>query len=206
MEKQRILFANVLYEKSGTNNGFSKHANSGGLFGELYNFNSVPKDGKSVCLGFFEPGHYTDKQQVKRSRQVHIENIDPVFAKAQETTGVLVIWHAVVPNGDTSIIGWYKNATVYREYTPRTANLSPSGRDEGFTYNVVADKSNCVRLPESEIRNNRAKWSGCREKINGFGFGQSNMWYANEQSAEVLNYVSKLVDEINNYKGQNDVT
>ena len=141
---------------------------------------------------------------------MHIEKIDPVFRNKPEAKDVLVIWHAKDPEMGASIIGWYKDATVFRTTKKRQPNEIRGGGKDGmangeYLYNVIASKVNCVALPPSEIKD-REKWSGCRKNEVGFGFGQSNMWYAKEETPKAKEYISRVLHNIENYAGQNDVT
>lgn len=93
---------------------------------------------------------------------------------------VLVVFCAKPDNGPNVIVGWYKNATVYRR------RPSYMGRD----YNIEADKNDCFLLPEKERR-----FHVPRAKKDGFGFGQANIWYAQEAGcADYITAVLKYID------------
>lgn len=63
---------------------------------------------------------YKDKDTGKDNhidREIHLENmfqISNVSAATQKIDDVLVIWLATAPSGGRRVVGWWKNATVYR--------------------------------------------------------------------------------------------
>ncbi len=113
--------------------------------------------------------------------------------------GVLVVWCAKSYRNESVVVGWYHNATVFREY--QELNLNDKDNYYGAVYNVVAKTSDCVLLPEGE--RNRFIWAAARARKKGrsYGFGQANVWYAREASA--AQYIQRLVTNINEYKGDN---
>lgn len=104
------------------------------------------------------------------------------------------LWCATTDLNETSIIGWYKNATVYREY-------EQCEFDNGYIqdYNIIAPKSSCVLLPY-RVRHNHI-WDAPVSKKRGYGFGQSMIWYATEENAKV--YIEKITKQIEEYDGEN---
>ena len=74
---------------------------------------------------------------------------------------VLVIWCATTDLNETSIVGWYNHATVYRDYCCTTV--------DGYEqyYNIFADKKDCVLLPYTDRHMN--KWQAPASKRKGFG-------------------------------------
>lgn len=182
----RILFCNISYlpyyntklDKVLPKNGGAYVAEMNDAL-EKYNF-EVCADGK--CRGFVETKHrtgYKDGIANNIYNSLHIERIAP-FAKNSASIGnVLVVFCAKPDNRHNVIVGWYKNATVYRR------RPSYNGRN----FNIEAAKSDCFLLPENERR-----FRVPRAKQDGFGFGQANVWYAQEAAsadyvAEVLRYI-----------------
>lgn len=94
------------------------------------------------CLGFVE----TKSTNISKSNQLHVEKIlgfgDP-FNKELCVTGVTVIWCATSDLNETSVVGWYKNATVFRKY-----QLFKDDKSKERFYNILALSSNCVLLPQ----------------------------------------------------------
>lgn len=88
-------------------------------------------------------------------------------------TNVNVIWTARHPDGGTFIVGWYKNATVYREY--QKFDTVPLFHKENHItgYRIVAEESNCKLLPTER------RTFPIPTRVKG-GMGQSNVWYADQ--------------------------
>jgi hypothetical protein len=103
---------------------------------------------------------------------------------------VLVIWVAKDPfQNKLNIIGWYKNATVYR-------NVKLDENEN--KYNVCAKQADCVLLPI----NKRHKIVPKASKSTGsYGIGQSNIWYAKDINAQ--KYVKNMLEYINEYNDEN---
>lgn len=101
----------------------------------------------------------------------NIERIDPKASKSDSTDGVTVVWCAL-KGDETIVVGWYENATVYRDY--QLSVCTPiTGIDRN--YFTVAKAEDCYLLPESArtFRIGRASKDGA-----GKGFGQQNYWFA----------------------------
>ncbi len=146
------------------------------------------------CLGFVE----TKSTNISKSNQLHVEKIlgfgDP-FNKELCVTGVTVIWCATSDLNETSVVGWYKNATVFRKY-----QLFKDDKSKERFYNILALSSNCVLLPQGT--RHRHIWSVPSKKYTrAFGFGQSMLWYAQEEKA--VPYLQRLTDNINSYNEEN---
>lgn len=169
---------------------------------EQYNFLSCNLDdkGEDVCLGYFSAKGSTSKG----AAQVHIEKIPGVESGAEVAENVLVVWCAKKEGTEnrTVVVGWYKNAKVYRYYQEA---IFGDGDDEFHQlYNVVAKAEDCVLLPPGE-RSRYTKWNVPRRKgSNGPAFGftaNSNVWFATEEKAK--DYIDKMVERINDYSEDN---
>ena len=86
-------------------------------------------------------------------------------------TNVNVIWTAT--NSERVVVGWYKNATVYREY--QKFDPVPLFHKENYItgYRIVAEESNCKLLPIER------RTFPIPTRVKG-GMGQSNVWYADQ--------------------------
>ena len=104
------------------------------------------------------------------------------------------MWCATTNYNETSVVGWYKNATVYRNYQILEF-------DDGYIqdYNIIAKKEDCVLLPRGE--RHRSTWNVLTARKNKVGFGQSLIWYAREEKAQ--NFINKLKNSIEEYDGEN---
>ena len=131
-------------------------------------FNFLPTDG-GIVRGYRPPG---DREQTNLMRL-------GVDRSQGQLDGVLVIWMAREPGtGRTLIVGWYRNATVYR--TARDGGVDFN--DERIHYSVEAQVDDAVLLPPVartfEVKSSRVS--------PGQGFGQKPTWYG---SPEVDNRV-----------------
>ena len=90
-----------------------------------------------------------------------------------------VIWTAKDPWGGTCIVGWYKNATVYREFQEFDKVPPCQKKNNVPGYRIVAEEADCTLLP-----------LGQRLEIPTGGkgeMGQSNIWYADQpRGKEIL--------------------
>lgn len=196
----RILFCKISWMKfyKGVQEGLDEPKNGGsyviehGEGHESFNFETdVWDDGQEYCLGFFE----TKATSGKKRNELHIEKIRgcELMKNESQVDDVLVVWCAT-GDRDTSVVGWYQHATVYREYEQKAF-----GDDYVQSYNVLAKKDDCVLLPWTDRTERR--WEARVAKKHGFGFGQSMVWYAQEEKAE--SYLEKLIEQITNYRGEN---
>lgn len=174
---------------------------------EKYNFEPINihfEDGSlpdgQYCLGFVETKSSKDGQN-----QLYIERIEG----CQDMTGeesvddVLVIFCAKrPPHGFTSVVGWYKHATVYRNYLEADFSSAQGGVIYKQYYNIIAKKSDCVLLPSPARKG--YEWNvPSRQKGAEIGFGQSNIWFAEEDTPLLEGYLKKLVREIKQYSDEN---
>jgi len=111
------------------------------------------------------------------NRQIHIERIDA--DAAEQVNDVTVVW--VAPHqgvGRTTIVGWYKHATVYRRLQSK-----PRG------YHATAKARNCVCLPIA-LRHMEVPSARARQK--GKGMGQALAWFeAGAFKGEVLRFIKR---------------
>ena len=166
---------------------------------EKYNFTPVNMEGKEglYCLGFFE----TKSHNGKDVNQMRIENIAgcELLKKEESVDDVLVVYCAKHPaHKFTTVVGWYKHATVFRHY--QEAVFAP---EDIQYYNAIANSSDCVLLPAG-IRSRKVQWEVPR-KSNGwaYGFGRANVWYASEEDSRLQDYLTRLVKQIDEYDGEN---
>ena len=186
---RRVLFCNIAYlpyydtklDTVEPQNGGSYVLNEGDAL-EKHNF-EICADGQ--CRGFVETKHrkgYKEGLLLNEYNQMRIENIDSLAKNRESIGNVLVVFCAKPKDGHSVIVGWYKNATVYRH------RPSYNGR----AYNLCAQKEDCVLLPE-----HKRTFKAPRAKMDGFGFGRSNLWYAPGEKGR--DYVEKVFDYIDSY-------
>lgn len=140
----RVLFARIGYMKfyQGPKLGDEKPIGGGSynakeIGHEVYNFLNI--GGK--VYGYFQP-------HMKEPYEINLARIEQGYS-ADKIDHVLVVWFARNPIGKGQVvIGWYKNATVFRSIqTP--ASLP---RREEYDYNIQACTKDCVLLPISKRR------------------------------------------------------
>lgn len=117
---------------------------------------------------------------------------------ADKADGVTVIWTAGPNAGGTAIVGWYTNATVFRDFQ-EIPNPCKKHRSNNITeYRIVAPIENAHLIPEQE------RDFLIPRRVKG-GIGQSNVWYADKPESvglvdDVIKYIhsgartSKLPD------------
>lgn len=132
-------------------------------------------------------------------------NIDRLDARpgANSVSGVTAVWIARNPfRGGTYIVGWYENATVYRQ--ARRATFAEDRRiDEYITrdiravdedintythYDVSAAEEDCYLVPSGERDFSVPRGSG--------GIGQRNIWYADTPG--MAGFRRRVLDYIRN--------
>lgn len=101
--------------------------------------------------------------------------------------GVTVVWTAGPESGGTVVVGWYKDATVFRE-VQKLPKPTPHQKKNGvLTYRIKAQTANAFLLPvlQRELIIPRA--------VKG-GIGQSNVWFADQpESAGLVKRVLELI-------------
>lgn len=108
--------------------------------------------------------------------------------KDDSISGVTVVWTAGPESGGTVVVGWYKNATVYRNLQTIQHPNALQTKNGITSYRVIAPQDEAVLLPveKRELIIPRA--------VKG-GIGQSNVWFADkEESQEILNRVLALIN------------
>lgn len=163
-----VLFCNVGWMKrydgidgDSIQRGGSYNKNSIGH--EVCNFSNV--DGK--VYGYVQP-----KGQIK------IERLGA--GKSDEyISGVTVIWTAGPDSGGTAVVGWYRNATVFREPQKIDYPTALQKSNKLETYRIVASAADATLLP------NGSRSFMIPRAVKG-GIGQSNVWYADSPDSEAI--------------------
>ena len=119
---------------------------------------------------------------------------------------VLVIFNASKRDGKKRrMIGFYIGATVFNErYDNKNPKRIIKSNNKFAGYNVIADAENAYLLEEAE-RNYELPYS----KLDGFGYGMYNVWYASNNDSRVKDYRKNIILEIedilaNVRKAEND--
>lgn len=172
-----ILFCNV---------GWMNHYN--GIDGDSierggeYNQHST---GHEVCN--FSSNAGTLYGYVQPTGQIKIEKLG-AGKKDDSVGGVTVVWTAGPASGGTVVVGWYKNATVFRE-AQKIAKPSALQKKNGistFRIKAPADKAILLPIEQRKLMIPRAVMGG---------IGQSNIWYADKDESQAI--VSRVISLIN---------
>lgn len=212
----RVLFCNIAWMKyyKGIYPGIDEPVNGGSYVKENQDahekFNFLPvnitfENGESgnYCLGFVET-KTTSKSG--KNNDLHIEKIEgcAVYKKEPLVEDVLVIYCAARPYQNfTSVVGWYKHATVYRQYEYIEFPLEDGDVDPQY-FNAIAKSEDCVLLPKSERR--VTKWNVPRRQSGAlYGFGQANVWFADSISDNQYqnDFMNRIIGKIESYEGEN---
>lgn len=172
-----ILFCNI---------GWMRHYN--GIDGDSikrggeYNQHAI---GHEVCN--FSNNDGTFYGYVQPTGQIKIERLG-ASKKDDFVSDVTVVWTAGPERGGTTVIGWYKNATVFRESRKILKPSKIQKKNHVSTYWIKAPANKAVLLPveQRELMIPRG--------IKG-GIGQSNVWFADkEESKDIVNRVIALIN------------
>lgn len=174
-----------------------KYVKDTGLAHECYNFQPIIQDGEDYekCLGYF---------QLSKGNQLHIENIVGCEAyKSEEAChGVTVVFVSKSNRAkNMRVVGFYKNATVYRY-----SHVMTIGENEYMqSYWIEARKEDCVVLPY-HVRFSYSNWYVPNSTAqDDFGFGRNQIWYAAGKGAsqKEIQYVNNMIKSIDEYNGEN---
>ncbi len=167
---------------------------------ECYNFFPIRENGQDYekCIGYFQ------LSGGRGARQLHIEKIVGcrLCKDEEEVSPVHVVFVSKAVNSKTMrVVGFYKNATVYRH--PQFMTFEADDEQE---YWFEAKKEDCVLLPYTE-RHGGSKWfvPAGSSKYQTFGFGRSHIWFAGsgDASAKEIAYVEKMIQSLESYQCEN---
>ena len=138
---------------------------------EVCNFSNI--DG--MVYGYVQP-----------TGQIRVEKLG-ARKNADYARGVTVVWTAGPDNGGTAVVGWYTNATVYREQQSIKNPTTLQKKNGLDTYRISASAADAILLPvgKRELIIPRA--------VKG-GIGQSNVWFADKPESSVI--VAKVLSLI----------
>ena len=146
--------------------GGGKHVDNEGWGGEMFNFEPF----ESKVYGYVQPK--IDKKY-KNPCTIRLEKIGGSETD-EKINNVTVVWTAHDPyNGGTYIVGWYKNATLFRYEQSSPKNSKRKYKNISLNYYATAKIKDATLLPIDErvvnIRRQKKDW-----------MGQSNVWYADK--------------------------
>ncbi len=201
---ERILFCNIGWMRDYKGVTSNDKPQGGGSYNQTeFGFEScnfvIAND--EITYGYVQP--------VAKKGNYHLATIDlckidsKIEKNENKIDNVTVIW--VARNYDVAnvllsksvVVGWYKNATVYRQFQKN--NLYPSIFHEKSgvdMYNIRVQSKNIVLLKPVDRQHEIAR----AKKVEISGFGQSNVWYADQEKdkitrQEVLAYITNYSKE-----------
>jgi hypothetical protein len=198
---QKVLFARIGYMKYYAGSQASDNRPVGGgkynkdhVGHEIYNFKIVDNKVKGYFQASWKKG-----MKIEDIR-LDLKKIDPKYDNQNDyIDDVLVIFLSSVPHANGQcIIGWYKNARVYRNY--QQSNLADS-RD-GFNYNLECAATDAFLLPE-KLRLHQIAGKGLPKTARP---GQSNAFYIHNDKflpkqdqwiQEAIKYVQNTESSLN---------
>lgn len=172
-----LIFCNVGWMKNYKGNDGDRIERGG-----EYNQHSI---GHEVC-------NFSDNDgflyaYVQPTGRIKIEKLG-ASKQANFISGVTVVWTAGHPSGGTVVIGWYKDATVYRDAQtiPSPSKLQITNGVSSYRIKAPSDKAVLLPVEQRELTIPRA--------VKG-GIGQSNVWFADKaESQEIVERVTSFID------------
>lgn len=137
--------------------------------GGAYNDDNV---GHETCNFTSFQGRVFGYVQVMGGGQIRIERLGASNA-AEYIEGVTVVWTAGPDDGGTAVVGWYANATVYRDRQPLHPRSKKHEKNNIGVYRIIADAKDAVLLPIDD------RYDLMIPRGKG-GIGQSPIWYADK--------------------------
>ncbi|NDO82128.1 hypothetical protein CJP72_15550 [Citrobacter sp. NCU1] len=117
-------------------------------------------------------------------------NIGRLGADRGDTSieNITVVWLATAPDGGIVVIGWYKDATVYRQYQKTPTPSARHLKDDILYYNIKTETKNAFLLSPGERTLSSKKGKGWP--------GQSPLWYASEpENQQFIEKVRALIND-----------
>jgi hypothetical protein len=132
-------------------------------------FNFLASNGE--MFGYFQPRLQPPALRKKHPSTIALERIEAGFT-GEELKGIVAVFVATDPKrGGQRIIGWFRDATVYRHEQPSSAN-----ERNLFSYFLRARAENAVLVPEARRSFMIPAGRGA--------FGQANVCYALDSSGQ----------------------
>jgi len=132
---------------------------------------------KDTLYGYVQPS----------GEQINIERLG-ANSDDESIDDMTVVWTATRPGGGTTIVGWYKHATVFRNYQKFKKAPVAHSQNGIDGYWIKAPASNATLLPVD------ARVFEVPRQVKG-GMGQSNIWYADSPvSAPLVKQVRAMIE------------
>jgi 5-methylcytosine-specific restriction protein A len=192
IDKNKIIFVTVDWMKYyrgitendsplGTGGSYPKEQKH-----EIYNF--LEKNG--ICYGYTPPSGKLNLDKICKDEI----KISPDGYKYIEN--VLVIFNGSNKNGSKrKVIGFYVGAIVFNKtYEDKYSEIIIKSSNEFAKYNVISKVENSFLIENENDRKIELPYS----KNDGYGYGQSNIWYAEENNEKTISFRNKIINDIKN--------
>lgn len=187
--RKPVIFFNVGWMRSYQGGGPHDKITGGGGYvakhgvgGEICNFLAW----RGWCYGYVQPPTHSD-----------YINLDRIGADPEKDAldDVIVVWTATRPEGGAVVVGWYRDATVYRESQEIVDRTNPHVKRYRMPWFYAKAKAKNCHLIDPDNR-----WYEIpRVRPGKSGMGQSNVWFAEGFHGErwfkrLLNAINKGID------------
>ncbi len=167
-------FMKLFYCRVGWMNAYRGNADEKPQNGGAYNKDNI---GHEVHNYLGVDGKYYGFVEAGVNNSIHVDRLG-AGKKDEYTEGILVVWVASHPNKKGQyIVGWYENATVYKDLQNVPDNIMESRtlKTHSF-YNIYSEKVTLLDVSERTYLLE--------------GMGHSNIWYGNEETdLRVYDYI-----------------
>lgn len=174
------------------------HIKKYGIGADVENFMPIPI-GDELHREFYCFG-YVETTSINLGRICNQINL----SDCESLDHVMVVFCAKYQDDDnsgSSVVGWYKDATVYKNNLSLQLAQTPVGQ-YSRQYYIYAQKKDCVLLPTGTRRRPEWRVHYMYGKDMKYGFGHDHLWYANANQYEI-DFAKRIQDQILNYEGEN---
>jgi HNH endonuclease len=132
---------------------------------------------------------------------IDLYRIDSGFADGEDQLdGVTVIWTAKHPTeGGSRVVGWYRNATVYKEWRNSRPYLSPIHRMDkirGYIIRAPSIESRLLEPNERTVVVPRRSGRRTAPLMPGWGFGMQQVCYAMTEDGDLNRYFERDAKDV----------
>lgn len=176
----KLLFCHVGWMTSYHGSTDEDYPLKGGKYNDSY-------IGHEACNFVDINGYLYGYVQVTKGKKINIGRLGAGHGE-QSIENITVVWLATAPDGGIVVTGWYKDATIYRQYkkTPTPSELHL--KDDILYYNIKTETKNAFLLQPGERTLAPGKGKGWP--------GQSPLWYASEpENQQFIKTVKKLIND-----------
>jgi 5-methylcytosine-specific restriction protein A len=159
---------------------------------------SYPADSKHEIYNFLDDGGYC-YGYTPASGRINLQSINKDATKKtsdgkEYIENVLVVFTASKNDGlKRRVVGFYVDATVFKEpFTNTNPKRIIKSTKTFASYNIRVKSENVYLFDEENERNIYLPFS----KRDGYGYGQSNIWYANDKKSKTIEFRKNIISTI----------